>query len=312
MPTLAPTDLTQLSELLSCASVKGERIDELNLSALNKIIEHRPEDMTVTVEAGKTVAALQTELRKQGQWLPIDPPNPETLTIGSLLAENLNGPRRLGFGTIRDWLIGIRVALADGTLIRSGGKVVKNVAGYDLMKAFVGSRGTLGVIVEATFKLRPVPEVESFAETTCDSLESADKLIQQVVDSPLCPVVLDLHQLPGSNPILVIGFAGTADEVEWQIGQAKTLGIQTPASLEYDRTFWSNTTPAHSVSVLPSKLVEALQKVDAPFLARAGNGIIYYRGAAPAVVTNPNTALMQRLKTTFDPRQTLPDFPFAK
>ncbi len=312
MPTHAPVNLNELSDLLSCAARKGERIGEVDLSAFNRILEHRPEDMTVTVEAGMTLGALQTELRKRGQWLPIDPPHPETLTVGSLLSDDLNGPRRLGFGTIRDWLIGIRVAQADGTLIRSGGKVVKNVAGYDLMKVFVGSHGTLALVIEATFKLRPVPEAEAFAQVACESLQGADKLIQLVVDSALCPCVLDLYQWAGSKPTLVIGFAGSRDEVEWQMAQAKAFGIKSPASLEFDRTFWNDPSPAHSISVLPTKMIEALGAVSAPLLARAGNGIIYHRGKAPTIAADPNLALMQRLKTIFDPRQTFPDFPLVK
>src|SRR5438552_3360089 len=107
--------------------------------------------MTVTVETGLTLAALQARLAERGQWLPIDPPNPQTATLADILNANGSGPHRFGFGTIREHLLGLTVALADGRLIHSGGKVVKNVAGYDLCKLFVGSHGTLGVAVEATF-----------------------------------------------------------------------------------------------------------------------------------------------------------------
>ncbi|HEX4120630.1 MAG TPA: FAD-binding protein, partial [Verrucomicrobiae bacterium] len=97
-------------------------------------IEHAPSDMTVTVAADVTLAALQEEIARNGQWLPIDPPAPQNVTIERLLAENLSGPRRFGFGTIRDYTLGIAAILADGRLIHSGGKVVKNVAGYDVQK----------------------------------------------------------------------------------------------------------------------------------------------------------------------------------
>src|SRR5206468_10390855 len=122
---------------------------------------HAPEGRTVTGKSGVTLRVLRAELAKRGQWLPIDPPRPERLTIRELLEENASGPRRFGWGTIRDYLIGIRVALADGRMIKSGGKAVKNVAGYDLAKVFIGSRGTLGVAAVATFKLRPLPEAEA-------------------------------------------------------------------------------------------------------------------------------------------------------
>ena len=111
--------------------------------------------MTATVEAGMS-SGLFRITRRAGQWLPIDPPNSDRTTIGDLLAHNLSGPRRFGYGTIRDYLIGIKVALANGEIIKAGGKVVKNVAGYDLCKLFIGAKHTLGIIVEATFKLRPL------------------------------------------------------------------------------------------------------------------------------------------------------------
>src|SRR5262245_30076761 len=152
---LRPASLKELSRGLSHACALGEKIERVDLSALNHVVEHAPQDLTVTVEAGITLLALQSELRKRAQWLPVDPPLAERLTIRELLEENASGPRRFGWGTIRDYLLGIKVTLADGRIIKSGGRVVKNVAGYDLAKLFVGSRGTLGVVAEATFKLRP-------------------------------------------------------------------------------------------------------------------------------------------------------------
>jgi len=112
-----------------------------------------------------------------------------------LLDTNASGPRRAGFGTIRDYVIGLRVALADGRLVRSGGKVVKNVAGYDLMKLFIGARGTLGVIVEVTFKLLPLPEAEAFVQAHFGTLEATERLIASVLESELTPAVFDLHNL---------------------------------------------------------------------------------------------------------------------
>ncbi len=125
-----------------------------------RILDYHPEDMTVTAEAELLLSDLQSRLKENGQWLPIDPPFPERTTIGELISQNLSGPRRYAFGTIREHLLGLTVQLADGRVVKSGGKVVKNVAGYDLHKLFVGSRGTLGTIVQATFKVRPSPEKE--------------------------------------------------------------------------------------------------------------------------------------------------------
>src|SRR5436189_2353814 len=127
----APSNVADLSLLLSKAQASGEKVRSIDLGALGRLLEHKAEDMTATVEAGITLAELQQQLAARGQWLPIDPPKPEELTIGAILENNASGPRRLGYGTIRDYVLGMTVVLADGRLIHSGGKVVKNVAGYD-------------------------------------------------------------------------------------------------------------------------------------------------------------------------------------
>src|SRR5262245_48381521 len=130
----------------------------LCLQRMSRIVDYQPTDMTVSVEAGMSLARLQQILGEQNQWLPLDPPWPERVTVGGLIAMNLSGPSRLSQGTVRDFLIGIKVIRADGTVIKGGGRVVKNVAGYDLTKLYCGSFGTLGVIAEATFKVRPRSE----------------------------------------------------------------------------------------------------------------------------------------------------------
>jgi glycolate oxidase FAD binding subunit len=125
---------------------------------LNAVREYTAADMTVTVEAGVTVAELATVLAREGQWLPIEPALPATTTIGGLLAADLAGPLAAAEGRLRDFVIGLAAVTAAGVATRSGGRVVKNVAGYDLMKLFIGSLGTLAVVTEATFKVRPLPE----------------------------------------------------------------------------------------------------------------------------------------------------------
>src|SRR2546430_5431449 len=132
----------------------------LLLTRLSALVEHEPGDLTATAQAGITLAALQAALHARGQWLSLDPPDAARATLGGVLAANASGPRRHLYGTPRDVLIGVTVVTADGAVVRGGGKAVKNVAGYDLPKLFVGSFGTLGVIVEATVKLRPVPDEE--------------------------------------------------------------------------------------------------------------------------------------------------------
>jgi len=126
----------------------------LSTRRLRRIVAHEAADMTVSVEAGLTLAELNAALAAAGQRLPLDPPYPEHTTIGALIATDACGPLRLSQGKVRDLLIGVTVVLADGSVVKGGGRVVKNVAGYDLMKLFTGSFGTLGIVTEATFKIR--------------------------------------------------------------------------------------------------------------------------------------------------------------
>lgn len=308
---LQPNNVTELSHLLKCANERGEKFSSINLCALNRVLEHKAEDMAATVEAGMTLADFQKKLAARGQWLPIDPPHPDKFSIGDLLSRNLSGPHRFGYGTVGDYLIGLKVVLSDGRVIVSGGKVVKNVAGYDLAKLFIGSRGSLGVIVEATFKLRPLPEVENFVGKKCGSLTEADALIESVLNFELTPTVLDLHNLgEQKSPTLILGFAGTREEVDWQSVKARELSFSESTSLNYESQFWADTAPVHRLSVLPSKIIKMIQALKAvPFVARAGNGIIYYRGEKVPQKNELPAKLMQRLKQEFNPKNILPELP---
>lgn len=308
-----PSNIEQLAQILAGAFARKEKIEHVELGALNRVTEYTPEDMTVTMEAGITLATLQAELGRHRQWLPLDPPHPDRLTIGELINANVSGPRRFGYGTIRDYLIGIKVALADGRIINSGGKVVKNVAGYDLAKMFIGGHGSLGVVVAATFKLRPLPEMESFVHAPCASLDQADKFIEALINSEITPIVLDLHKLSPSvaeGLTIVLGFAGTREEVEWQLAKAGELGVNKPSSLDYETKFWSDNSQTHRLSVLPSKMIAAIRGLNsAPFIARAGNGIVYHRGAPAPRADELPLELMRRVKDAYDPNHILPALP---
>jgi glycolate oxidase FAD binding subunit len=131
---------------------------DLGTERIAGVIDHVPADLTVTVRGGTRMADVAAALARAGQFLPLDPPHADEATVGGVIAANSNGFWRSRYGGVRDLLIGTRTALADGTVARAGGLVVKNVAGYDLDKLLVGSFGTLGVIVEATFKVLPLPE----------------------------------------------------------------------------------------------------------------------------------------------------------
>src|SRR6266481_1499402 len=152
--TLAPFGAAR-----TLAEIRHSPVDvAVSLARMNRVVAYEPDDMTVIAEAGHTLEALNGHLAERGQCLPADPPFPNLTTLGSLIAEAKAGPIRLSEGTVRDLLIGIRFVGHGGRIVHGGGQVVKNVAGYDLMKVMTGSFGTLGIITEATFKLRPIPE----------------------------------------------------------------------------------------------------------------------------------------------------------
>lgn len=309
--TLTPATKDELAQALKAAHDSRTPAPPVDLFRLNRILRYAPEDLTVTIEAGLTLDSLQSALRRHHQWLPLDPPAAGGLTIAEIIDRNLSGPRRCGHGTVREHLIGIRVALADGRVIRSGGDVVKNVAGYDLMKLFVGARQSLGIVVEASFKLMPLPGQESFVAADCASWEEAAGLIEAVVNSPVTPVVFDLYRLentPGHAAVLCVGCSGTHQDVEWQLARLTDLGLHRPSSLHYSEQFAECAGPSvEKISVLPSKLVETLRRLEGkPFVARAANGVIYRPAPPnPASAASP-AALARRLKAEFDPFNILP------
>ena len=196
----------------------------VGLRRLDRVLEHEPGDLTVTVEAGRPFGALQATLRERGQWLSLDPPAADRATIGGIIAANASGPRRQLYGTARDLLIGVAVVTADGALVRGGGKVVKNVAGYDLPKLFIGSFGTLGIIVEVTVRLRPIPDDERLVTIPFDTVKDAGAGVRALLASDLIPNAIELLDgealralgVTGAPAALVVGFDGVAEQVEWQ------------------------------------------------------------------------------------------------
>jgi glycolate oxidase FAD binding subunit len=169
------------------------RVDlAISMARLNGILSYEPADMTVTAEAGVTLADLERTLSEHGQWLPLDPPPGDESTLGGLLAANVFGPLRHRYGTARDWLLGLRAVLADGTTIKSGGRVVKNVSGYDLHKVFVGSLGTLGAIAEVTLKVAPLPRVDRTFTITCGSAAEAAGVIMSAHEATLSLAAAEL------------------------------------------------------------------------------------------------------------------------
>src|SRR5260221_2032726 len=195
----------------------------LSTARLNEIIEHAWADLTVTVEAGCTIQRLQETLAEHGQRLALDPLWPERATIGGVLSANDSGALRLRFGALRDLIIGVTIALPDGTLASSGGKVVKNVAGYDLPKLVTGALGTLGVITRAVFRLHPLPRnTRSFSVFSADGVEM-QQFVLAVQNSKLAHTFLQSHFSDDTSPVSDILFEGTEAGVAAQEKQLRKL-----------------------------------------------------------------------------------------
>ncbi len=174
----------------------------LDVTRLNRVVEHVAEDLTVVAQAGVRLQELQDHLAHRGQYLPLDPPLPDRATIGGVIASNAGGPLRHAHGWPRDWLLGMKVALPDGTVIKSGGRVVKNVAGYDMSKLFAGSFGTLGVVVEAAFKVVPLPAARATAIALFTSSATAVRAGLALHARNLRVESLDLLNAEAANAVL--------------------------------------------------------------------------------------------------------------
>ena len=159
----------------------------LSTARLNQVVEHRHGDLTATVEAGVTLTQVNATLGVHRQWLPLDPPWPDRATVGGIVATNDSGPRRHWHGAPRDLIIGVTVARPDGALAKAGGIVVKNVAGYDLSRLMTGAFGSLGVIVDATFKVTPVAASSRTLTVDLDTVEALEPALAAVMASSLTP-----------------------------------------------------------------------------------------------------------------------------
>ena len=244
---ISPSSAEEISEILKLASSMGwtavaeggrtwtgelhERVNIIiDTSRLDRLIEHEPADLIAVAEAGMRLAEFNQRLAESGQWLPLDPPDDGRATIGGVVATGLSGPQEFGYGRLRGMVIGMKVVLSDGSIIKTGGKVVKNVAGYDLSKLFTGSFGTLGVITEVNFKLRPLPERQATLIVSGDAsaLITAGQLI---IDSRLFPVAVELCSpstasrlgLRSAKCLLLIRFGGNNKSVTYQIERGLKL-----------------------------------------------------------------------------------------
>ncbi|MCI0331674.1 MAG: FAD-binding oxidoreductase [Planctomycetes bacterium] len=212
--------------------------EQLDLTGLNRIVDYTPRDMTILVEAGVRMTDLAAALAAEGQHLPIDVPRASEATLGGVVATNWSGPRRYGHGTIRDYVIGIHAVDGRGVAFKGGGRVVKNVAGYDFCKLLTGSLGTLGVITQLALKVKPLPESTGTVVAACADVATAGILLDRLATLPVPPVAIDYllgpnWQVPTTTrsrqaeigpqtPHLVIRFEGTETETAWLADQIQT------------------------------------------------------------------------------------------
>lgn len=288
-----------------------ERLDVLvGTKKLARVLEYEAADLTCHVEAGLTLAALQAQLAEKGQWLALDPPDGEQATVGGIVASNASGPKRLRYGTARDLVIGLRTVQADGEIARSGGRVVKNVAGYDLNKLYIGSLGTLGIIADVNFKLSPLPAAERTLLLTFTNAADAMRAVITVQGSLLTPSALELIDagaasdmsdfygvdLPTTGYTLAVNFEGGRVAIERQMHETRLLARLQNALIgdelagEAQERLWdvvrayTRGTVTCKVAIVVSRVAQYVQsleqvcrrhRLEATVVAHAGNGIVY-------------------------------------
>ena len=272
----------------------------LDLTALDRVIEWNPDDLTATVQAGVRLGTLNAMLRPKGQLLPIDPAGGEGRTVGGVTATNASGPLRARYGTMRDLLLGVRFVQADGVVTWGGARVVKSVSGYDVPKLMVGALGTLGVIAEMTLRLHPLPEVERTWLVTMPSFDALQSCLDRIADSSLQPgrvEVLDTGALAGfgvgdSKAALAVSFGSVADAVRQQgealVDIARRAGAATERPMDLWRQVDRAATPADGDVMIEGAPRDVRAAID-PW------------GPVPADAL----ALMRTIQATFDPESRL-------
>ncbi|WP_166663914.1 FAD-binding oxidoreductase [Actinophytocola oryzae] len=254
----------------------------LRTTELNRIVEHVPGDLVVVAEAGVPLETLQARLAEHNQMLALDPPEPGA-TLGGIVGANASGPRRLRYGTVRDLLIGVTVVLADGTTARSGGKVVKNVAGYDLGKLYTGAHGALGVLVSTTWRLHPLPAAAGTVTVPVADAAEAGRLASLLVRSTLTPTAVELRWDGGAGELVVL-FESIPASVDAQ--SAAAVELLGPGERGTEPPPWFGERPTGGVVLRLAYEPHALPRVlaalpaEASGTASAGTGVAYM--AVPA------------------------------
>ncbi len=294
-----PVSLEEAAAWLAQAGAAGRRVrigDDLLTDGLAAILEHEAGDLTCAVEAGVRLSTLREALAPHGQRLALDPPGDPT--IGACVAATLTGPLRHRFGAPRDLVLGVTLVLADGTIANAGGKVVKNVAGYDLGKLVCGSRGRLALIGRVSLRLHPVPPASTTLVAETDDVAGA---VASLLASHLQPSALDvLH--PGRVAVL---FEGRPRAVEAQIAAARDL----VGGAEHDGLVWEEARARQAGSTGVMRFAPAdLGSVLGPLreaIARPGPGVAYVPHLVGGVPPASVRALRRAIEQRFDPRRTL-------
>jgi glycolate oxidase FAD binding subunit len=290
---------------------------ELSTLALDRVVEHNEGDLTAVLEAGVPLARAQETFASAGQMLALDPPD-QGATIGGVFASADSGPLRARYGGARDLVLGMRVALADGTVAKSGGKVIKNVAGYDLAKLFTGSRGTLGAILEVSVRLHPRPAATATAAGRSADPDALGRGALALSHAPLEQLGLDVRWEDGAGAILA-RFGGAAPEPQAEAGRRLLAEAGLDAEVvDEDQALWDAQREAQRAATkvaalqtdLPD-LVRIASRHGATLVGRAGLGL-FWLAPGDAVVDelrarylrDPDpgaAALMARVKERFDP-----------
>ena len=297
MPSVSSVE--EASAALAAAHAEGRRLrigSELTTDGLTRVLEHDPGDLTCTVETGVRLSELQATLAATGQRLSLDPPGDPT--IGALLAQNASGPLRHRFGAPRDLVLGTTLVLGDGTIANAGGKVVKNVAGYDLARLVCGSEGRLALIARASFRLHPLPKA---TQTLVVETGDAAVVVASLLRSQLQPSALDvLH--PGRVAVL---FEGSERAVAAQVASARELvGGSEADTSPWDESRGRQAAAPARMRFDPGKLESVLEDLDEA-VVRPTAGVAYTTTPRDHVSQAGSDALVARIAAELDPRGVL-------
>jgi glycolate oxidase FAD binding subunit len=301
-----PSSVEEAAAILADASRSGRRVSierdggdiVLSTRKLDRVLEHEAGDLTATVEAGIRLSALNARLAGAGQMLALDPPGDPT--VGACLAANLTGPRRHRYGAPRDLVLGATLVLADGTVASAGGKVVKNVAGYDLGKLVCGTHGRFALIARVSLRLHPLPASSRSVVVQVASSEHAATVWQRVHTSQLVPSAVDLLW-KGSDSRLALLFEGSERAVAAQVDAACGLLGGEPG----DDEIWSvardwQARSTGRISFPPRGLAQTLESLPEA-LVRPGAGSAYVMEGPGQEPEAGARALAERVRAALDP-----------